>query len=185
MKRENAKSPETEGIVNNIEKLDASSEIEDNREAAADSLHEELEEAKDRYLRLYAEFDNYKKKMIKDKEELTRYSNESLVYELLAVIDNLEMALKHIDDDGGAVEALKKGVENTHRELLRTLEKSGLKVIAACQKPFDPAVHHAMSTEQCEGYEPNMVVEEFRKGYMYKEKVLRPSLVKVSKRAEQ
>lgn len=182
MKRKNAKSPEAEGIADNIEKLDASVEIEDKREAAADSLHEELEEAKDKYLRLYAEFDNYKKKAMKDRDELIKYSNEALLYELLSVIDNLEMALKHIGDENGALDTLKKGVENTHREMLRTLEKAGLKEIKASDKPFDPSYHHAMSIEEREDVEPNVVVEEFRKGYIFKDKVLRPSLVKVSKK---
>ncbi|MBN2655380.1 MAG: nucleotide exchange factor GrpE [Nitrospirae bacterium] len=184
MKKKNEHAKTAEVNAENDERLGASVEIEDNREAAAVSLHEEIEEAKDKYLRLYAEFDNYKKKTIKDKEELIKYSNESLVYELLAVIDNLEMALKHISDETGAIETLKKGVENTHRELMRTLEKSGLKVIEAFEKPFDPAFHHAMSTEQSDDFEPNVIIEEFRKGYMYKDKVLRPSLVKVSKKAE-
>lgn len=183
MKKKNTKSPAAESIADDTEKLDASVEIEDKREAAADSLHEELEEAKDKYLRLYAEFENYKKKTIKDKEELIKYSNEALVYEMLSVIDNLDMALKHIGDESGALDTLKKGVENTHREMLRTLEKIGLKEIEAFEKPFDPSCHHAMSIEEREDVEPNVVVEEFRKGYVYKDKVLRPSLVKVSKRA--
>ncbi|MCE5312316.1 MAG: nucleotide exchange factor GrpE [Nitrospiraceae bacterium] len=182
MKKRSAPEPAAGGSAENSASHDASVEIEDNREAAADSLHDELEEAKDKYLRLYAEFENYKKKALKDREELIKYSNESLVYELLSVIDNLEMALKHIGDENGALETLKKGVENTHRELLRTLEKSGLKEIEASEKTFDPAYHHAMSTEENADLEPDTVVEEFRKGYMYKDKVLRPSLVKVSKR---
>ena len=149
------------------------------------NVRAELDEAKDRYLRLYAEFDNYKKKVQKDREELVKYSNESLVYELLPVMDSLEMALKHAaEGNSEALEALAKGVENTLREMIRTLEKSGLAAIEAQGKPFDPAYHHAMAQVERNDSEGNMVVEEYRKGYLYKDKVLRPSMVAVSKKPE-
>ncbi|NTU43240.1 MAG: nucleotide exchange factor GrpE [Nitrospirales bacterium] len=172
-------NPETQGAGSEDKGL--SLEIEDKIEAAVDAVQSELAEMKDKYLRLYAEFDTYKRKVIKDKEELVKYSNESLVYELLMVIDNLEMALKHSADSAVAVQALVKGVENTHRELLRTLEKFGLTPIDALNKAFDPAYHHAMSQVERPDLESNTVVEEFRRGYLFKEKVLRPSLVSVAK----
>ncbi|MFA5355034.1 MAG: nucleotide exchange factor GrpE [Thermodesulfovibrionales bacterium] len=156
-------------------------EIEDKAPEAAETMQAELKEANDKYLRLYAEFENYKKKVIKDKEELVKYSHESLVYELLPILDNLEMALKHSTGCGDDLQSLVKGVENTQRELVRTLEKFGLTPIEALNKPFDPSVHHAMSQVEKADSEPNTVVEEFRKGYLFKEKVLRPSLVSVSK----
>lgn len=167
------------------EELGISTEIEDKRTEAAEALRAELDEAKDRYLRLYAEFDNYKKKVQKDREELINYSNESLVYELLPVMDSLEMALKHASEGNSeAFQALTKGVENTLREMIRTLEKSGLVSIEASGKPFDPAYHHAMTQVERSDSEGNMIVEEYRKGYLYKDKVLRPSLVAVSKKPE-
>ncbi len=144
--------------------------------AAADK--EALQELNNKYLRLYAEFDNYRKRVNRDKEELARYSNESLLYALLPVIDNLELALKHAscDPKTGVVQ----GVEITLKELQRTLEKFGLKRIDADGKEFDPAVHHAMIQVEREDMEEKMVAEELRAGYMYREKVLRPSLVAVS-----
>ncbi|MFO0752378.1 MAG: nucleotide exchange factor GrpE [Thermodesulfovibrionales bacterium] len=167
------------------EELGISTELEDKRTEASEALRSELDEAKDRYLRLYAEFDNYKKKIQKDREELVKYSNESLVYELLPVMDSLEMALKHAaEGNSGAFQALVKGVENTLREMVRTLEKSGLAAIEAQGKPFDPAYHHAMTQVERSDSEGNMVVEEYRKGYLYKDKVLRPSMVAVSKKPE-
>lgn len=143
-------------------------------------LTAELQEMNDKYLRLYAEFENYKKRVNKDKEELVKYGNEQLIYELLPVIDNLEMALKHSTNETS--EGLVQGVEITLKEFLRTLEKFGLTPIEATGKPFDPSVHHAMTLIEKEDIGEKIVVEEFRKGYMFRDKVLRPSLVAVSKR---
>lgn len=171
-KNEESKKPEEIGI---------SLEIEDKTAEAVESIQAELADTKDKYLRLYAEFENYKKKVQKDREELIKYSNESLVYELLPALDNLEMALKHSAEKNS--ESLIKGVENTFRELNRILEKFGVKFVEAVGKPFDPAYHHAMSQVEREDVENNTVVEEFRKGYLYNEKVLRPSLVVVSKKS--
>ncbi|MEW6162026.1 MAG: nucleotide exchange factor GrpE [Nitrospirota bacterium] len=143
-------------------------------------LTAELQELNDKYLRLYAEFENYKKRVNKDREELVKYGNESLLYELLPVIDNLEMALKHASNNvsGGLVQ----GVELTLKELQRTMEKYGVTPIEATGRPFDPLVHHAMTLVEREDIEEKIVVEEFRKGYMFRDKVLRPSLVAVSKK---
>jgi molecular chaperone GrpE len=140
----------------------------------------ELQEINAKYLRLYAEFDNYKKRVSKDKEELIKYSNESLLYEILPFIDHLEMALKHASNDVSS--GLVQGVEITLRELKKTLEKFGLTAIEADGKPFDPMVHHAMSQVERNNTEDNTVVEEFRRGYMLRDKVLRPALVAVSKK---
>ncbi|HXX58580.1 MAG TPA: nucleotide exchange factor GrpE [Thermodesulfovibrionales bacterium] len=142
----------------------------------------ELAELKDRYLRLYAEFENFKKRVQKDKEELIRYGNESLLHDILPVIDNLEMALKHSSDD--VSDGLVKGVEITLRELQRVVEKYGLSPVPALGKPFDPSVHHAMTQVERADVDDKTVVEEFRKGYMLGAKVLRPSLVAVSKKNE-
>jgi molecular chaperone GrpE len=142
-------------------------------------LEAELAELKDRYLRLYAEFENYKKRVKKEKEDLVKSGNEDLLHEILPVIDSLETALQHSAD--GPSEGLVKGVEMTFRELLRVLGKFGLTPIAALGKPFDPSIHHAMSMIEKPSVDEKTVVEEFRKGYMFGDKVLRPSLVVVSK----
>jgi len=143
-------------------------------------LTAELKETTDKYLRLYAEFENYKKKVNKDKEELIKYGNEKLIYELLPIIDNLEMALEHSKNE--ASEGIVQGVEITLKELMRTLQKFELTAIDSMGKPFDPAVHHAMTLVERDDIEENIVVEEFRKGYMFRDKVIRASLVGVSKK---
>ncbi len=149
-------------------------------------LAAELTEANGKYLRLYADFENFRKKVVKDKEELVKYANESLFFELLTVIDNLEMALKHAREQSNAeaVDSLVTGVDNTLRGLSKMLEKFGLMPIDTAGKAFDPVYHHAMSQVEREDLESGMVVEEFRKGYQFKDKVLRPSLVAVSKKTE-
>jgi len=153
-------------------------------EAAKITVEEELQELKDKYLRLYAEFENYKKRIQRDKEELIKYGNESLLYDLLSVIDNLEMALKHsIDGNSVVSDGLVQGVEITLREFLKVLEKFGLSPIAAIGKEFDPSLHHAMTQVERDDADENTVVEEYRKGYMLGDKVLRPSLVAVSKKS--
>ncbi len=157
-------------------------------ETAKPNLEEELQEQKDKYLRLYAEFENYKKRMLKDKEELIKYGNESLLYELLPVIDNLEMAMKHSSNDISIgdqpkVSGLVQGVEITLKEFIKVLDRFGLSQITALNKTFDPSIHHAMAQVERDDVDENTVVEEFRKGYMFKDKVLRPSLVVVSKKS--
>ena len=139
-----------------------------------------FKEINDKYVRLYAEFENYKKRVNKDKEELVKYGNESLLYELLPVVDSLELALKHAADT--VSDGLVQGVDITLKELHKTLEKFGLKGIKADGEPFDPAVHHAMMQVERSDVDENTVVEELRKGYMLNDKVLRPSLVAVSKK---
>ena len=169
---------------------------ESNRDADTEvlkgkNLEEELNDQKDKYLRLYAEFENYKKRVAKDKEELVRYGNESLLYELMPVLDNLEMALKHasndVNDDTSAeyqprMAGLVQGVEITLREFLKVIDKFGLTPIIAINRIFDPSLHHAMTQVERDDVDENTVVEEFRKGYMLRDKVLRPSLVAVSKK---
>ena len=111
-------------------------------------------------------------------EELARYGNESLIYEILPVLDSLELALRHATGDTQS--GLVQGVEMTLKELLRTLEKFGLTRIEAAGRPFDPMHHHAMVQVERDDMEEKMVAEEMRPGYLYRDKVLRPSLVSVS-----
>ncbi len=163
----------------------ADGQTADGQTAEVEKLKAERDENNNKFLRLYAEFDNYKKRVRKEKEEFLAYCNEDLLYELLPVIDNLDMALKHTaEGNPDALQSLKQGVENTLRELNRTLDKFGLKAIESAGRPFDPAYHHAMSQVENTDMEDKTVLEEMRKGYLYKDKVLRPSLVAVSKKTE-
>jgi len=155
---------------------------EDQDEQQKSAVSSGADEINGKYLRLYADFENYRKRVNKDKEDLIRYGNESLLYELLPAIDNLELALKHTS--GEVNSGLVQGVEVTLKELQKTLEKFGLSRIDAAGKPFDPAVHHAMSQVERDDIDEKLIAEEFRAGYRYRDKVLRPSLVAVSVKAQ-
>jgi molecular chaperone GrpE len=146
-----------------------------------EELKKSLEEANEKYVRLYADFENYKKIAARNKEELLRYANDDLMTDVLTVIDHLELALQHTEESEGP-NPLAEGVELTLKELRNILEKHGLVTIDALGKPFDPAVHHAMSQIETEDAEVNTVVKEFRKGYMLKERVLRAAMVGVAKK---
>lgn len=148
-------------------------------EAAGDT---ESRDMNDKYLRLYADFENYRKRVNKDKEELIRYGNESLIYELLPILDSLDLALKHAT--GESQTGLVQGVEMTLKELLRTLEKFGVTRINAAGTAFDPSRHHAMIQVERDDLDEKMVAEEMRPGYVYRDKVLRPALVSVSVRPQ-
>lgn len=144
-------------------------------------LKKSLDEANDKYVRLYADFENYKKIAARNKEELLKYANDDLISDVLTVIDHLELALQHTEETEGP-NPLAEGVELTLKELKNILEKHGLVTIDALGKPFDPLVHHAMSQVETEEAEENTVAKEFRKGYMLKERVLRAAMVGVAKK---
>ena len=143
-------------------------------------LEAELSEAEEQVLRTAADAENFKKRMQREKEEQTRYANESFMRELLTVIDNLERALEHSgaeSDQGGLVE----GLNMTLKGFLDTLKRFGCTLIEAAGKTFDPNFHEAVSQEESTEHEPNTVVRELQKGYMLKERLLRPAMVIVSK----
>lgn len=132
----------------------------------------------DRFLRERADLENYRKRVGREKEELLNYGNKSLLEEILPVIDNLERALAHASDDG--MGAVVEGIRMTHAMLLTTLKKFNVTPIEAVGAPFDSAFHQAMAQIPTDQHEPNTVVEEFQKGYMLKERLLRPSMVTVA-----
>ena len=158
-------------------------------EAAEVFVEEELSKAQaelnalnDKHLRLVAEFENYKRRVARDREELQKYANEGIVSDLLSIIDHLEMAVKH--SQGEADDNVTQGVEMTLKEFEKLLDKNGVKAICAMGEQFDPTVHHAMAQIASSDAEENSVVEEFRKGYMLNERVIRPALVAVAKASE-
>ncbi len=146
-----------------------------------DGLEKSLAEANDKYVRLYADFENYKKIAARNREELLKYANDDLMSDVLTVIDHLELALQHTEEDKDP-NPLAEGVELTLKEMRNVLEKHGLITIETLGKPFDPAVHHAMSQVETKEAKENTVVKEFRKGYMIKDRVLRAAMVGVAKK---
>ena len=148
-----------------------------------ESQAKELMDLQDKYLRLAAEFDNYKRRIHKERVELLRTANEGLLLEFLSVLDNLERALKVARSSHSAVtnEALIEGVDITLRLFKGVLEKAGVKEIESLGQPFDPALHHAVEQVESADDPENTVVEEVLRGYLMDQRVLRPALVKVSR----
>jgi molecular chaperone GrpE len=147
-------------------------------------LEAELNKAQEQVLRTAADAENFKKRLQREKEEQTRYANESFMRELLTVIDNLERALEHSGTEasqGGLVE----GLTMTLKGFLDTLARFGCTQVEATGKPFDPNFHEAVSQEESADHEPNTVLQVLQKGYMLKERLLRPAMVLVSKLSSQ
>jgi molecular chaperone GrpE len=142
----------------------------------------DVQEAKERYLRLAAEFENYKKRAQKDQDEYRKYSNERLLKELLPVIDNLQRALQHGRGSGNQ-EGVRQGIELTLKKALEILSRFGVTPIPSVGQPFDPVVHQAVAKVNGKGHKPNTIVEEFEKGYYLNDRVLRPAMVTVAESA--
>src|SRR5580765_4254917 len=156
-------------------------EIDSNSvEAELLSLRQQLEtketEAKNYYERLLrqaAELENYKKRSGRERDDAIRYANESLLKDLLPVVDNLERAVAHAAG-GGNGKPLVEGVEMVLKGLLDVLAKHGVTQISAVGQPFDPSKHEAMAQVESDSHEPNCVVEELHKGYALRDRLLRP-----------
>jgi len=143
----------------------------------------EIGELKDRLLYQQAEFENFKKLKAKEKQELLRFGNETLVKEMLPVIDNLERAIEHASKTSES-KAIVEGVELTLSGLLKVLEKFGVQRVEAQGKKFDPNLHEAVYEEERKDVAPGTVVGELQKGYIMDGRLLRPAMVSVAKKPE-
>ncbi len=139
---------------------------------------EEIAALKDQLLRARAEFDNYRKRTAREVERIRKTAAESLIHELLGVVDNLELALKHGDSDRNA---LAEGVGLVHKQILDVLERNGLEKIEAVGKRFDPNVHEAVAQSASDQVQADHVIQEFQRGYRLGGQILRPSKVLVSR----
>lgn len=161
----------------------ASSELEarvGRLEAELQERVAEVEALNDRLLRLHAEFENYKKRMARERSEFVKFANEALILEFLPVLDSLERALATARSAAEA-QAVAEGLEIILRLFQTTLEKVGVKVIEALEREFDPNLHQAAAQVESPDGRDNIVMEEVRKGYLLEGRLLRPSMVKVSK----
>lgn len=144
-------------------------------------LREERNELRDQLLRKRADFENYRKRVERDRQQATFEAKAALFRDLIPTLDNLDSALKA----GGDAEALRKGVELTRRDLLSLLEAHGIVAEDPTGAAFDPESHQALLHESVPGVADGTIVEVFRKGYRFKDRLLRPALVKVAKREEE
>ena len=144
-------------------------------------IEKKAQENYDLYTRTYAEMENIKKRGKKEREELAKFANESLIKEILPTIDSLEKAISHANNDDN-LSGLVKGLEMTLDGLMKTLEKSGLKGIEAVGEQFDPNFHEAISQQIDDKVAPGNIIMELQKGYLLNERLIRPSMVVVSQK---
>jgi molecular chaperone GrpE len=183
-----------EETKNIVDKVDEESAVGTEAEANSNPLESEMVDLKqqleakeleakhnyDRWLRQTAELDNFKKRTARERDEAIRLANEALIKDLLPVVDNLERAVAH-SSGGGNGKPLVEGVEMVLRQFLDVLTKHGAVQMLAVGQPFDPAKHEAMTQVESDDHEPNSVVEEHQKGYLFRDRLLRPALVSVAK----
>jgi molecular chaperone GrpE len=160
------------------------------KDAAAESVEELLEAAEaraeknhDRLLRVTAEFENYKKRAERDINDFRKFANESLIKEILPIVDNLERALEISEEKNEkTLKGMREGVAMTLKGLLSGLEKYGVVRIESLNQPFDPNFHQAVMREESDKRPDNTVSQELQKGYMMQDRLLRPAMVVVSKK---
>jgi len=156
---------------------------EDEIETLRDKLTQALDEAKlhqEQYLRTLADMENLRKRTQRDKEDLAKFANESLLRDILPVIDNLERAVEHAEQ-AGSDEGLFEGVQMTLTQFSQLLDKFGVEPVDAIGQPFDPAYHQAMGQMESEEHPVNTVVQQMQKGYQLNKRLLRPAFVMLAK----
>jgi molecular chaperone GrpE len=169
-------SPEMESAV--MEECDPEALVR--QLAQKDRENQELKEKNEQLLRHVADMENFKKRLEKERADLRNFANESLIKELLPVVDNLELALSHgRQQDSGS--ALLEGVENVLKGFLQAMTKFGVTSIQALGEKFDPAFHNAVMQQEDDSVEDQTIIQELQKGYLLKNRLLRPATVVVAR----
>ncbi|OVE80880.1 nucleotide exchange factor GrpE [bacterium K02(2017)] len=185
IKTPNENEDPAESIEVEIKEADQTQESAEQGEASTESSLEQQiidlkkanEEQKEMYLRKVADFENFKRRLNKEQEEINKFASEKIVLEILPVIDSLEMTLSHVKDEA---DPIAEGVKLVLKQFLNALEKIGVKEIDGAGEVFDPNQQEAIGMAKEEGVEPNHVLSVQRKGYMLNGKVLRAAMVTVS-----
>ena len=144
-----------------------------------EKLEEEVKASEDKYLRLYAEFENFKRRKNQEIETNNIYKSQKVITEILPSLDNLERALQ-VDSDNEEVKALRKGVEMVYEGMLNVLKTEGVEVVETENVQFDPNIHHAVMQGEESDKESGVILDTFQKGYKLKDRVIRPAMVKVN-----
>ena len=184
------KSKAAEAVDQEMPDLESESEKADNDQVddpltvLAEKLKSKEQEAQDNYerlLRVSAEFENYKKRASWDMEEFRKYSNQSLIKEMLSVVDNLELAMNSTNGHKTIDKSLLDGLEMTYKEILKVFEKFNVTPIRAKGQAFDPTYHEAVMQEETDEVAENTVTNELQRGYLIHDRLLRPAMVVVAK----
>ncbi len=142
-------------------------------------LETELQDTKDKHLRLAAEFENFKKRTTRERSESIKFSNERILKDFLSIVDNLDRALQHAKE-GSEGESLVQGVKLVHKQCTDLLARFNVTAVDAVGAQFDPVVHQAVSQVETDDHPENTVADEFQKGYRLHDRLLRPALVTVA-----
>ena len=176
--REASEAIDEDGHVKRPERSPA----EEFSEEEVERMAGQLVENRDKYVRLLADFDNFRRRAHKERQDVILYGHENLVKDLLSTVDNLDRAIEHAhQSNGGDLASLLQGVELVQRELYAVLAQHEVHVIDAEGSQFDPSLHEAMAHVQDDSAAPNSVIEVLQKGYRLRDRLLRPARVVVAK----
>ena len=153
-------------------------------QAQIDTLTAERASLYDKLIRRQAEFENYRKRVERERGELYQHGRDDVLLQFLPVVDNFERALSSLETSEGDAEALRHGVELIHKQFKDALSKFGLEAVEAVGQTFDPHVHEAVTTEATDKHKENTVIQEFQRGYRIGDRLLRPAKVKVASSPE-
>ena len=162
-------------------KKDTPNDLLDQLKSEKEAAEQEAKDTYDKFLRISAEFDNYKKRTAREMDEFRKFANESLLMKLLPVVDNLERAINSTQEEKSSESCITEGISMTLKEILNVFETFQVKSIESLNKTFDPNFHQAVMQEETEETEENIIIKEFQKGYMIQNRLLRPAMVVVSK----
>lgn len=166
------KAEESKEVEETLDETQEETEV-----SAEDTLKSELEEQKDKFLRLAAEYDNFRKRTVKEKSDIYQSSKADVVNEILPIIDNFERAAQNADAD---FDAYKKGIELIFNQFLSVLKKFGVESYGEAGDEFDPSLHSAVMTVEDDSLGSNVIAEVFSKGYRLGDKIIREAVVKVA-----
>ena len=177
MKKEKIYFIKESDLKNLRESTKRAKELENERKL----LNEKFEQLKEKYLRLLAEFDNYRKRVEREKNEILKYGNENIILQLIPFDEIFEKVLNHMEKTD-SLENIKNGIELIKKEFTKLLESFGVRKISSIGEKFDPRFHEATGFVETENEEDGIIVEEEKSGYIYNDRIIRPALVKISKK---
>ena len=182
-KKQKNKTAKKDSPATKAKKAKSKANSKKEKKDAAKELTEQLASEKDRVLRLSAEFENYKKRKQRELDDFKKFANETVFKNMLTVVDNLERAIMAAEENS-AEESLLEGVKLTHKEILKLFETFNVKPVEAKNQPFDPNFHQAVTQEETDEFPENTVTTVLQKGYLLHDRLIRPAMVVVSKKAE-
>ncbi|GGI40106.1 nucleotide exchange factor GrpE [Mammaliicoccus stepanovicii] len=165
--------------VDNVEEVEETEKFVEIPEAELEQLKQKANDEEEKYLRLYAEFENYKRRMKQEASIMKEYQAQSVLNDVLPALDNMDRALQQ-DGESEDFVTFKKGVQMVYDNLLKALESNGLEEIVSINEAFDPNVHQAVMQDNNPDFESGVITEELQKGFKLKDRVLRPAMVKVN-----